>query len=194
MLVSIVFMVLFIPLLAVQQRHGHLDYGVYAHLQIPVIICVLFGVCWWLHKKASKASLYFVLVPLAYVVSTATTNIVGERCLQVDHSKDLPIRQRLVDYSPPNTPPTKSQILVDLGQPLGDAILASTNVNVPEEVMVSVRYAPARSEVLVYEETARNGLHFTYFIFIDPNTGRKGFHVEVPGILREDQWPRQALR
>ncbi|HLE91021.1 MAG TPA: hypothetical protein VI753_07715 [Anaerolineales bacterium] len=194
MLLTFIFLALFIPLLAIQQRAGYLDYGIYAHLQIPFIGFVLLGICWWLHKKKSKASRYLILVPLAYILTTATTNILGEKFLQVDHSEDLPIRNRLAEYSPPNQPPTKSQILADLGQPLASAILSTTNVNVPEKVMVDVRYAPAGSEILVYEETDRNGRHFTYFIFIDPGTGRKGFHRELPGMLRDDQWPRQPLR
>ena len=193
-LMVILFMTCFIPLLAMQQRAGHLDYGIYAQLQIPFIAFVILGTYWLLRKKKAKAGVYFILLPVLYVLSTAATNVLSPKFLQVDHSKDLPIRKRLADYSPPNQPPTKSQILAELGQPLASAILARTNTNVPKEVMVDVGYAPPGSEVLVYEETAHNGRHFTYFIFIDPQTGRKGFHREIPGVLRDDQWPRQPLR
>ena len=194
MLLTILFAVFFIPLFAIQQRAGHMNYGIYAYLQIPFIVLVLFGICWWLRKKKSKALAYLIIVPLTYILTTATTNIPGEKFFQVDYCEDLPIRKRLTEYSPPNQPPTKSQILADLGQPLASAILSSTNINVPKAVMVDVRYAPAGSEVLVYEKTACNDRHFTYFIFIDPMTGRKGFHRELPGVLRDDQWPRQPLR
>ena len=190
----LILMVLFVPLLPGQQQAGHLDYGIYAHLQIPLILLVLFVLGGWLYRRKSKGYLYAVVLPLAYMVVTAATNLAGERFLQVDHSKDLPIRNRLVLYSPPHQPPTRAQIVADCGEPLASAFPSTTNVNVPGDVMTSLRYAPRGVEVLVYEETARNGRHFTYFIFIDPGTGRKGFHVEVPGTLRDDEWPNQPLR
>ena len=183
-----------IPLFAIQQWAGHLDYGIYTYLQVPFIVVVVLGICWWLYAKKSKVYVYLILIPLTYILATTATNVLGEMFLQADHSKDLPIRKRLAEYSPPNQPPTKSQILTELGQPLASAILSSTNINVPKAVMMDVRYAPVGSEVLVYEETAHNGRHFTYFIFIDPETGRKGMHEELPGVLRDDQWPRQPLR
>lgn len=193
-IVSIVFAVLLTPLLAIQQRAGHLDYGGYAQWQIPIIALVLAAVCSWLYASKSKSSRYWIAVPAAYVVATAATNILGNQFLQVDHSRDLPIRQKLVSYSPPNTPPTKAQILADLGSPVDEAVVTSRSRNVPERVIRDLRFVPSNPEVLVYEETARNGLHFTYYVFIDPKTGRKGGHVEVPGELAQDQWPRQSLR
>ena len=115
--------------------------------------------------------------------------------LQVDHSEDLPVGTQLnEEYCPPNQPPTKSQILEELGLPLTSAILTEANINIPQKVMTGVRYAPKKSEVLVYEETDRTGRQFTYFIFISPNTERYVFYHTIAGELRDDQWPRQPLR
>lgn len=114
-IVSIILAVLLTPLLAIQQRNGHLDYGGYAQWQIPAIGLVLTAVCGWLYVSKSKVSRYRIAIPIAYVLATAVTNILGNQFLQVDHSLDLPIRQKLVSYSPPNPAPTKVQILADLG-------------------------------------------------------------------------------
>lgn len=193
-IVSIIIAVLFTPLLAIQQRQGHLDYGGYAQWQIPVILLVLATVCGWLFVSKAKRSRYWFFVPIAYVVTVAFTNIFGNHFLQVDHSLDLPIRQKLESYSPPNQPPTKARILAELGEPLGEGVVTSRSRNVPERVIQNLPFVPVESEVLVYEETAKNGLHFTYYIFIDPKTGTKRGHVEIPGELGEGQWPREPLR
>ena len=168
MLFVIVFMVCFVPMLRFGKRAGHMDYGIYAYLQVPFIAVVLLSVCWRLRKARARAKAYLVELPMAYILCTASSNLLGERFLQVDHSKDLPIRKRLVAYSPPNQPPTKAEILTELGPPLASAIISKANKNLPEQVRLDVGYGPEGTEVLVYEETARNGRHFTYFIFIDP--------------------------
>lgn len=193
-IVSIVIAVLFTPLLAVQQSRGHLDYGGYAQWQIPVIVLVLATVCGCLYAWNAKLSRYWTAVPIAYVLTVASTNILGNHFLQVDHSLDLPIRQKLESYSPPNEPPTKARILAEIGEPMAEGIVTSRSRNVPERVIQNLPFVPVDSKVLVYEETARNGLHFTYYIFIDPKTGTKSGHVEVPGELGEGQWPRESLR
>ncbi len=110
-------------------------------------------------------------------------------------SEDLPVRRILLEkYCPPNKPPTKTQILEELGQPLASAILSKTNRNLPEKVMTGVLYAPEGSEVLVYRETYRHGRPFTYFIFISPNTDRYMYYHTIVGEIRDDQWPNQELR
>ena len=112
-----------------------------------------------------------------------------------DTSEDLPIRRRLIEeYCPPNKPPTKVQILEELGPPFASAILSETNTNIPKDVMTLVRFAPKGSEVLVYRETNRRGRNYTYFIFIGPKTGRYIIYFTIVGEIRDDQWPNQRLR
>lgn len=194
MLLTVIVMMLFVPLLRIQQRAGHMDYGLFADLQVPIILFVLLGVCWRLLKGKSSLHRFLLILPLTYVLTTAATNILGELFFQADHSRDLPIRGKLVEYSPPNPAPTRAQIVTELGPPVASAFLSRKNTNLPKAVEVSLRFTHAGAEVLVYEETARNGRRFTYYIFIDPATGRKGFHCEVPGELPADQWPNQPLR
>ncbi len=182
------FLLLFIPMLPIQQGGGHLDYGIYAYLQIPFIVIVVIGFYWWLCKKKSKAYRYLIFI---YIVTTAMTNILGDRYLRVDYHEGLPIRNRLADYRkyPWANRPTKSQILADLGQPLASAIRSTMNDNIPQVVSALVG-----SEVLVYEETAPDGRHFTYYLVIDPETGLLLYSEEILGMLREDEWPKQPLR
>jgi hypothetical protein len=192
-LLSILINVIFCPVLARQQRAGYIDYGIYAHMQIPFIIIVLMGTCWWLYRKKSKVLRYLILVPIVYALATFTTNIIGEKYLQVDHSEDLPIGTWLKEYTHKSAL-VKSQIVGVLGSPLTSQILSKTSSNVPRKVMAGVKYAPEGSEVMVYEETDRIGRHFTYFIFINPKTERWIFYHDIAGELREDQWPNQPLR
>ncbi|MBM3966165.1 MAG: hypothetical protein FJ308_14045 [Planctomycetes bacterium] len=128
----------------------------------PFIFLVLATVCGWLYASKAKLSRFWTFVPIAYVVTVASTDILGNHFPQVDHSLDLPIRQKLESYSPPNRPPTKARILAELGAPIGKGIVTSRSGNVPERVIQNLPFVPVDSEVLVYEETARNGLHFTY--------------------------------
>jgi len=186
--------ILIVPQLEIQDRDGYLEYGWMAPLQIPAIVTSLLVVFAYLCRTGAKGKWHLRMLPLVYVLATATTNTIGVIGSVEGPRVDLPIRQRLAEYMPPNPSPTKAMIVGDLGSPFRSALVSPTNTNLPKTVLYNLRLSKSVSEILVYQERALDGRVFTYFIFIDPETGMRRSHVEVVGRLGDGYWPTQELR
>lgn len=186
--------ILMVPQLEIQDRDGYLEYGWMAPLQIPAIVTSLLVVFGYLCRSGARIKWHLRMIPLAYVLATAMTNTIGVIGSIEGPRIDLPIRQRLAEYIPLNPAPTKAKIMADLGMPFRSALVSPTNTNLPKTVLYNLRLSKSVSEVLVYQEQALDGRPFTYYIFIDPETGLRRTHVEVVGRLGDGYWPTQELR
>jgi hypothetical protein len=176
---------LLLPSAALQ---GRFEYGLFAWAQIPLILLAL-GCAWMLIRRRLRSVVRrFFILAFTYILATFGTNQWAFSHRR-DTSADFPVARALslVDY---RNPPSESEILARLGQPLVREVCASSDSRLPRAVsQLMIEFGLSSSIILAYRESAA-GREMTHFILLDPLSGRLRTAVSMNTPYPEPiKWP-----
>ena len=172
---------------------GHFHSGLFAWAQVPLILLAL-GCAWVVIRGRLESVVWRSLVlAFTYIVATSATNQ-WAFAHRRDTSTDFPIARVLasLDYQ---TPPSESEVLARLGQPLAREVLASTDSRLPHAVSRAMtEFGLSSSIVLAYRESSW-GREITHFVLFDSSSARLRTAVSFNSPYPEPiTWPNHALQ